>query len=399
MRTLDGARGEGGGQILRSALTLSLLTGTPVRLVNIRARRSRPGLRPQHLTAVRAAKAVGGARVEGDALGSTQLTFHPGPVRPGRYHFVIPTAGAATLVLQTVLLPLALADGPSTVRIEGGTHVPWSPPYEYLAWQYLPFLERLGVRVELKLIRAGFHPRGGGILEAEIAPVQGPLRPLRLEERGRLLRIRGLSAVANLPDAIAQRQRDRALARLRGLAPEVRIDLERLPSPGKGTVAVLLAEGEGGSGCVSALGAPRKPAEKVADEAADALLAYLASGAAVDAHLADQLLLPLALADGPSVFTAERATEHLRTHAWVVEQFLPVEVRMEEEGGRVWVEVGHKKKNRLRGKGLSRGEGARKRGSEATQLSESAIADVGCIRDSTVTFLRQLSPCLGIRLD
>lgn len=328
--TIDGAQGEGGGQILRSALALSLLLQQPVHLVNIRAGRKQPGLRPQHLAAVEAAARVGQAQVEGAHLGSRTLTFHPQGVRPGNYHIRIPTAGSVTLVLQAVLLPLALAGGTSTLHLSGGTHVPWSPTYEYLDWHLRPFLERLGIFLQATLRQAGFYPEGGGELVVRIRPAEEPLHPLRLHQRGALVGVRGLSAVANLPDHILQRQKHQALRRLQGLPCPVKVQTARLPSPGQGTVVALRAEAEQGAGCFTALGAKGKPAERVADEAIEALLAYLNSEAALDAHLADQLLLPLAFAAGPSAFTTERVTEHLRTLAWLLETFGVAQVTLEE---------------------------------------------------------------------
>lgn len=330
MLTLDGSHGEGGGQILRSALALSLLLQRPIRVTNIRAGRSKPGLRPQHLAAVQAAARIGQAQVEGASPGSQEITFRPQGVRGGNYRFAIPTAGAATLLLQTVLLPLALAGETSTLRLQGGTHVPWSPTYEYLAWHFAPFIERLGLRLRVQLVKAGFYPKGGGEMIVRIRPAEEPLRPLRLTGRGALLRVRGLSAVANLPDHILRRQKHQALRRLQGLPCPVKVRSERLPSPGQGTVVVLRAEAEQGAGCFTALGAKGKPAERVADEAADALLAYLESHAAVDAHLADQILLPLAFAAEPSVFTTEALTDHLRTLAWLLETFGVARVHLDE---------------------------------------------------------------------
>ncbi len=229
-----------------------------------------------------------------------------------------------------MLLPLALAGETSTLRLQGGTHVPWSPTYEYLAWHFVPFAERLGLRLRVQLVKAGFYPKGGGEIIVRIRPAEEPLRPLRLTERGALLRVRGLSAVANLPDHILRRQKHQALRRLQGLPCEVKMRGERLPSPGQGTVVVLRAEAEHGAGCFTALGAKGKPAERVADEAADGLLAYLQSQAAVDAHLADQILLPLAFAAEASIFTTEAVTEHLRTLAELLEAFGVARVRLED---------------------------------------------------------------------
>jgi RNA 3'-terminal phosphate cyclase (ATP) len=324
---IDGAMGEGGGQVLRSALSLSLLTGQPFRLSRIRANRDQSGLRPQHLAAVRAAARVAGAEVRDDRVGAEQIDFVPGPVRSGDYFFDIGTAWATSLVLQTLLLPLALAPGTSSVTIRGGTHVPWSPCFHYLDWQWRPFLARIGVPFDLTMVMAGFYPQGGGELQAQIPGCSRPM-PMRLIERGPLRAVRGLSAVANLPREIAERQRRQALGRLRNLLPEVepRVVGEELPAASRGTVLLLLADCAPGRACCFALGARGKRAERVADEAVDALAAFLGSDGAVDPWLADQLLLPLALAKGPSKLRTSEVTAHLLTNAEAIRLFLPVEI-------------------------------------------------------------------------
>jgi len=362
--TIDGSHGEGGGQILRSALTLSALLGRPICLEKIRARRRRPGLRPQHLTAVRAVARICDAQLEGDALDSRTLTFSPRrPPQAGHYHFDVldaakgGSAGAVSLILQAVLLPLTMAEGDSTITLEGGTHVAWSPPIHYLQAVYLPTLARLGVRASVELEQWGWYPQGGGRVTCHVeglgAPAtslrQGPwsfgpgtkgtkgsgqacsLSPLCLTERGGLRRITGFSATSNLPAHIGRRQRDRAvkLLRSRGFVPQ--IEIVDAPSPGPGTCVFLLAEFKGAVAGFTAYGRLRKPAEKVAEEAARAFLAYQRSGGAVDRYLADQLILPLALAAGESHFTAGKVTNHLRTNAWLVGQFLPVRVEIGED--------------------------------------------------------------------
>lgn len=342
--TIDGSHGEGGGQILRSALTLSALLGRPIRLENIRARRRRPGLRPQHLTAVRAVAQVCDAELEGDAPDSRTLTFVPRrSPQAGDYYFDVldaaqgGSAGAVSLILQAVLLPLALTEGDSTITLEGGTHVAWSPPIHYLQQVYLPTLARLGARASVELERWGWYPRGGGRVTCRIeglgaAVSERPLSPLQLTERGGLRRIVGISATSNLPAHIGRRQRDRAVKLLRshGFKPE--IEIVDVPSPGPGTCVFLWAEFKGNAVAgFTGYGRLRKPAEKVAEEAARAFLAYRRSGGAVDRYLADQLILPLALAEGESRFTTGKVTDHLRTNAWLAEQFLPVRVEIGED--------------------------------------------------------------------
>ncbi len=334
---IDGALGEGGGQVLRSCLALSVLTGKPCHIFNIRAGRKKPGLMAQHLSAVDAAAAVSRATVDGARMHSTELVFHPGTIHSGRYKFEINTAGAATLVLQTVFLPLSLADSSSSIIVTGGTHVPWSPCFHYVDLHWLPYLHQMGFDAQIKLDRAGFYPQGGGRFDATIRPC-GQIAPLKLTKRGALRRITGLSAVANLPISIAERQKRQAVQRLLKLnwgnnSPALRIRTSEIQSHGKGTLLLLLAEFEGGRCCYYGLGEVGKPAERVADETVDALLAFLESGAAIDQYLADQLLLPLCLANGPSELHTSQVTSHLLTNAAILRTFLPVEINVDGEIG------------------------------------------------------------------
>jgi RNA 3'-terminal phosphate cyclase (ATP) len=325
MLTVDGGQGEGGGQIVRTTLSLATALGRPVRLVRIRARRPKPGLRPQHLTVVRALAAVGDARVAGDAVDSTELVFEPRGLRAGAYRFDVGTAGAVTLVLQALLLPLVRAAAPSHVTLVGGTHVPLAPVAPYVTEVFLPALAGLGLRAAVHLRRWGFVPAGGGVLEVDVVP-GGPLDGLAAETppEGPVV---GLSAVARLPRTIAERQARRAEARLAAAGIPARIAVEEAPDAGgPGTVVLLAHPGRAG---FSALGRRRLPAERVADAAVDALLAWRASGAALDVHLADQVLPFLALARGPSRFTCAAATPHLATVAAVVGALLPAGIAIE----------------------------------------------------------------------
>jgi RNA 3'-terminal phosphate cyclase (ATP) len=341
MIEIDGSLGEGGGQVLRSSLALSVLTHQAVRLRNIRIRRPKPGLAAQHLIAVEAAATICHAEVEGASLGSTRLAFTPGEVRPGTYRFEIPTAGATTLVLQTIFLPLCLAQASSNVAIGGGTHVPWSPCYHYLEQQWLPALKPMGVEARLELEQAGFYPQGGGIIQAVIQPV-GKLGALHMTERGALLRMRGISAVANLDADIALRQKLQALRRLEPVCGDTQIEtLDLPPAPSgtrsgsrtRGTFILLLAQFEKSQAAYFALGEPGKRAERVADEAVELLLEFLASDGAIDQFLADQLLLPLALGSGASEIRTSKVTQHLLTNAEVIRAFLPVKIIVDGEIG------------------------------------------------------------------
>lgn len=325
MIEIDGSQGEGGGQVLRTSLTLAILTSQPVHICHIRAGRSKPGLRPQHLAAVQAASAICNAEVAGDSLSSTELIFTPAHVRPGRYKFNISTAGAATLVFQTIFIPLALASSSSTVTISGGTHVPWSPTYHYLEHHWLPFIQRCGYRARLTLNEAGYYPEGGGELQALIRPVQA-LAPLKITERGPLLRIRGESYVSNLDLEIARRQKLQALRRLQPLCRDTRIKAAHLPAYNKGTSILLKAEFTYSQCCFTALGKKGRRAERVADEAVDGIELCIANSGSVDQYLADQLLLPLAVINQPSEFTTVNITQHLLTNADIIQMFMPVRI-------------------------------------------------------------------------
>jgi len=332
---IDGSQGEGGGQVLRTSLTLSLLTGQPFRIVRIRAGREVPGLRPQHLVCVRAAARISRAAVEGDREGSQSLTFSPGPVTPGAYEFRIATAGALTLVLQTVLLPLLHARGPSPITLTGGTHVPWSPTIDYVERVFLPSIEAAGYPpVPIEVLSAGYYPKGGGEVKLAV-PEWSPAsaQPLVREARGRVVRVRGVSNVSSLPPHVSDRQAGRAEARLQKMGVPFEVERAFTSSRQPGTSLLLVAETEHGPIGASALGQKGKPAERVADEACDELARILALDGAVDAHLADQLVLPLALVDGESSYTTTEVTGHLLTNFDVVRAFLPAELSVQRLEG------------------------------------------------------------------
>jgi RNA 3'-phosphate cyclase len=334
---IDGSLGEGGGQVLRTALSLAVITGKPVTLEHIRQGRKKPGLMAQHLKAVDAAAAISRASVEGAALGSTELRFEPGEIRSGRYRFEIGTAGSALLVLQTIFTPLSLASSASSIIIYGGTHVPWSPCFHYVDLLWLPMLRRIGFDALLKLDLAGFYPQGGGRISATIRPA-ATLRPLILTQRGASARVSGISAVANLPVGIAERQKRQAVLRLEATRkttglPAAHIRTLQLPSKVKGTFLLLLAQFENTACCYTSLGELHKPAERVADQAVDALLRFMDSGGAIDQYLADQLLLPLSLVEGESQFHTCQVTSHLLTNAEIIRLFLPVEIVIQGEEG------------------------------------------------------------------
>ncbi len=335
---IDGSHGEGGGQILRTSLALSCVHGQPIEILNIRSARKKPGLQPQHLTAVKAAAEISHAHVEGNSLGSAAIRFSPVATRGGDYFFDVSetkgSAGSTSLVLQTILLPLCFADRPSNVVMQGGTHVPWSPTFHYLKNAYLPMLSHMGVNADVRIEKWGWYPEGGGKVALSIRP-GNELLPVTLTERGKLVKVTGVSAVANLLRDIAVRQRNRAAQMLLQKGIDAEIEIVSAPSPGKGTLLFLLAEFVNVSAGFDALGAIGKRAEEVADEASLALYEHIESDAALDPHLADQIIPYLALAEGTSEFTTSRITRHLLTNIWVVEQFMDVSISVQGNEGEI----------------------------------------------------------------
>lgn len=321
---IDGTYGEGGGQILRTSLSLATITRQSLKLVNIRGGRKKPGLRPQHLTAVQACASVCGAKVAGAKLGEKKLTFTPGEIRPGSYEFHIGTAGAATLVLQTILPPLSMANGVSSLVVRGGTHVPWSPPYHYVAQVFVPTIDRLGFKCEPQINRWGWYPKGGGEIQVRLEP-HNPFESFNLDQPFELRRITGISASSRLPEHIRVRQKGQLQARLQKAGIQAEIELLDIRAQNPGTLVFICAQGKDSVAGFSSLGARGKRAEQVADEAADALFHFLESKVALDHHLADQILIYLATTPGKHQFTTSKVTQHLLTNAWVIEKFLPVQ--------------------------------------------------------------------------
>ena len=324
--------GEGGGQILRSALGLSLVTGKPFRIENIRKKRRKPGLMQQHLTAVKAAAKVGCAKVLGDDRASLTLTFEPGGIVSGDFHFAIGTAGSTSLVLQAILPALLVSDGKSRVTIEGGTHNPWAPPFDFLVNAFVPLLARMGAKVQIELERAGFFPAGGGRIVVTVDPVdQGNgLQPLHLNERGEIHRRQAIAQVANLPMHIAERELD-VIGKELGFEQSELVTREIPDSRGSGNIVTILLECEHIAELFTGFGKIGKPAEQVASEAVQQAKTYLESDVPVGRYLADQLLIPLAMA-GSGSFRTVPLSRHTLTNIAVIEMFLPVKIEHEQDG-------------------------------------------------------------------
>ena len=320
--SVDGGEGEGGGQILRTALALSAATGQGFAMSRIRAGRVRPGLRPQHVAAVRAASLVCDAKVGGVFEGSPDLRFEPGSLAPGSFRFEIGTAGATSLVAQTVLSSLGTCTAASRVEVTGGTHVPASPSFDFLARHWAAALESLGVTTRFSLTRAGFYPPGGGEIRCEVEPWRGRPATLRMESRGALLAVRGVSGASRVKGDVAERQRDGAQVRL-WEARRIEADWELTSPPAASPGAFLFLEAvfEGGRGAFWALAERRVRPEALGDAIARRLLAFLDADGAVDPRLADQLAVPLALAGGGGLVTTPEVTRHLETVAATLELF------------------------------------------------------------------------------
>lgn len=336
MLEIDGTFGEGGGQVLRTCLALSVVTGLPFRITRIRGRRRRPGLMRQHLTAVEAAARVGCAAVRGAALGARELEFEPGGPAPGEHHFDVGSAGSAGLVLQTVLPALLTAGGPSRLVLEGGTHNPWAPPFDFLERAFLPLIERMGPRLEARLDRPGFYPAGGGRFTVEVEPVDR-LDPLELDGRGAVVAERARVLTSRLPDHVARREME-TLARLTGWPRQCIRHVEVTRPLGPGNAVVVDLQSERLCEVFTSFGARGVPAERVAEAAVAAARRYVEADVAVGEHLADQLLIPMVLAGGGR-FSSLPPTPHTITNAEVIRRFLDVPITFEEIDPDRWLVV------------------------------------------------------------
>ncbi len=330
MLIIDGALGEGGGQVLRTALALSAVTGKAFRIDLIRGKRRKPGLLRQHLTAVKAIAEICGARVSGAELGSQALSFEPGAVKHGEHCFAVGTAGSATLVFQTVLPALLMAPGRSRIVFEGGTHNSMAPPFDFIAQTFVPLLHRMGATVSVELVRAGFYPAGGGRFEAFIEGGSA-LVPLELLTRGDVHSVRIKAVVSQLPEQIGQTEVQAVASALADLHDKLELETAQVESAGPGNVASVTVRSQALTETFTAFGEVGVRAETVAHQLASEVRAYLQSDAPVGEHLADQLLIPCALAGGGALRVTEPSL-HTRTNAEVIGLFLPVRIDIEREG-------------------------------------------------------------------
>lgn len=339
--TIDGSHGEGGGQILRSAVGLAVVVGKAVRIEKIRAGRSKPGLLRQHLTAIKAAAEICNGTLTGAELGSTELTFEPQQVVPGRRQFSIGTAGSATLVLQTILPALLTASGPSEIVLEGGTHNQWAPPFDFLQRAYLPIVNRMGPQVEATLERHGFYPAGGGRMVVTITP-SASLKGFDLLERGKTITRTAQILISNLPLSIAEREADKIVRKLSFLKKDVSI--EAVASTGPGNIVFAEIECEHVTEIATGFGRVGASAEHVAEEVVQEVRRYLKSTAPVGEYLADQILLPLGLsAAQPESSVAPRGgsfrtvnlSRHATTHIEILQMLLPICIETREDDGTI----------------------------------------------------------------
>ena len=330
MIEIDGAEGEGGGQVVRNACALSLVTGEPFRIANIRGGRAKPGLMRQHVTAIEAACVISGAECSGLMVGSREITFRPGRVVPGDYHFAVGTAGSTGLVLQTVLMPLLLADGPSRLVLEGGTHNMLAPPFDFIERAFLPIINRMGPRVSARIVRHGFYPRGGGRIEVDIAPA--PLMPIDCIDRGEPLCVSGQALFTGLPYAIAERLLARARQGLSGW-PDDAFTVRELPGEqGPGVILMLDARFANVTEVVSGFGQLGVPAERLAKTSSARIKGYIDSSAFAGPYLADQLILPFVLAGSGSLSTV-KPSQHMLTAITIAKCFTGRRIELLRQSG------------------------------------------------------------------
>lgn len=337
MIEVDGAHGEGGGQLLRNAAAVAAVTATPVRVTNIRARRPKPGLAAQHVTALEAIASISDAEVEGLRIGSREVVLRPGHLRGGRFAFDVGTAGSVTLVLQACLPAALCAPEPVEIRLVGGTDVSWSPPLDYFRFVFLPLLARMGGRVTVEVLRRGYYPGGGGEIRVSVVPAR-EFRSLVVEPPGALKRVRGIAHVGNLPVDVAARMKRAAARRLVGVA-EVKVEDSSEAAVGPGGAIVLWTEHENTVLGASGLAERGVPAEDLGHAAADEIVQDLKANASLDVHAADQVLLYCALAKGESRFSVRTISQHAETAMWLLEKATDAQFETVRIGGHHQVRV------------------------------------------------------------
>ncbi|WP_209346863.1 RNA 3'-terminal phosphate cyclase [Pontixanthobacter sp. CEM42] len=338
MITIDGSEGEGGGQVLRNSCALSLITGEAFTIDNIRGKRAKPGLMRQHLTSIQAACQISTSDCDGLEMRSSKITFRPGKVVPGEYSFAVGTAGSTGLVLQTILMPLIYADGPSRVTIEGGTHAAMAPPFDFLEKCYLPIIDRMGPTVSAKIVRHGFYPRGGGKIVIDIDPA--PLRAIDCMDRGELISRSGMMKFAGIPFDIAERMIKASRKTLTDWREGAFIYRDLPDSEGPGMAILFEAEYENVTEVVAGFGKIGVKAERIGKSTAARIAGYIGSTAFAGPYLQDQLLLPFAIAGGGK-FTSVKISQHTLTAADIIERFTGRATRFSKlDDGTHLVEVG-----------------------------------------------------------
>ena len=323
MKIIDGSQGEGGGQILRSTLALSMCTGTPVRIENIRAGRRKTGLLRQHLACVRASKEITNAKVIGDELGSSMVEFRPGAIKAGAYDFAIGSAGSTSLLFQTVLPALLMADSESIVSFSGGTHNDLAPSFDFIKHCFIPALASINLDIKAELNAYGFMPNGGGKWTATIQPING-MTALEMMSIGKIQSRQAVVTQSGVSRSVAERELGRIKKKLQWADDDLRIN--QVDSIGPGNVVSLRVSDGSINEVIDVVGAKQLTAERVAGRAIASMKRYLKSGAAVGEYLCDQLLLPLALGNGGR-FTTVEPSLHTETNIDVIKMFVDCDIK------------------------------------------------------------------------
>ena len=340
MLEIDGSYGEGGGQILRTAVALSVLTKKPVAIKNIRANRPNPGIKPQHYIAIQSVKELCNADVEGLEVGSSNLTFTPDNIKGGKYKFDIVTAGSITLVFQACLLSSLKTQEPITIRLKGGSDVKWSPSWDYFRYVFLSLIQKMGVNVDARLIKRGYYPKGGGEAELTIEPFKD-IKPLQLDKKPQFSEIHGVINLANLPDHVGTRMKHASIKNLIKQGLKASIKIEKTTSLSTGTGITLWAESKDFILGSTFLGEKGLPAEKIGEDAAQSLLCEIDAGATVDVYAFDQILPYMALArdKGYSSCIVREVSSHARTNMWLVKQFFDADFNLTQAEHNVEVTI------------------------------------------------------------